>query len=840
MEGFDVSNTIRLSNVLHLYETFKQQKGESLHEVYIRFCNVINELGKNDVKRTNMELNIKFIKNLEDEWQKEQKKKEESVTSDPQALVVEQKTSISSRKSFVAIDTDSDLSKVSDPDMDEKRDENKPHQKNSEYYKYKLMLARQQEGGISLITEDDKWLHLTDDETKEHSANVCFMTKIKRSKELDEGQSSSEADDECPNQRALPAKDIESLPDVETEEGEPVYDDDESEERYIGGDVGEMLVVRRVMHVDEVVTDVAQREYIFQTTCTIKGKVCDLIIDGGNCANDASTYMLEKLELPTTKHPRPYKLQWLSEGSEVKVNRQVTILFSIGSVYEDKFFCDVVPMDTCHIYNGRANSFSLFLSRKKVPLTSLKPNELLKVNKKDRPNESLFVSQTEVEEELTGGTLVKMLLVLERTENKELTGVPSLLKSLLKEFIDVFPEDLPEGLPLVSGIEHQIDLVPGSALRNKAAYRCSPTEAKELQRQVDELVAKGYVRECMSPCSVPALLVDLRSGYHQIRMKDGDEWKTAFKIKGGLFDWLVMPFCLSNAPSTFMRLMNEVLRPLIGQFIVVYFDDILIYSKTDAKHVNHLRSVFELLRKHQLYDKLEKCDFMEESVIFLGYVVSKEENSINRSKLKSAQLAFELLKEKLDSDPVLSLPYFDKLFQLECDASGVGMGAVLVLAGRPVANFSEKLNGSKLKYSTYDKEFYAIICAITHWSHYLKPKQFVLFSDHEALKFINGQHKLNVRHAKWVEFLQSYSFVFKHKAGVANVVADALSRRCSLLSILEARVLRFSFIKELYAADPDFIDRLTEANQKGPFVVQDVSYLRVKSCIFQGVPLEIC
>nr|XP_043612890.1 uncharacterized protein LOC122584879 [Erigeron canadensis] len=196
---------------------------------------------------------------------------------------------------------------------------------------------------------------------------------------------------QCPNQRALTAKEIESLPDVDTEEDEPVFDEDETEETCIGADVGEMLVVRRVMLTDEVVADTAQRENIFHSRCTVKGKMCSLIIDGGSCAYAASTYMVERLELPTVKHPRPYKLQWLSEGSE--------------------------------------------------------------------------------------------------------------------EFTNIFPEDLPESLPPVRGIEHQIDLVPGSVLPNKAAYRCSPTKAKELQRQVDELVAKGYVRASMSPCSVPALPV---------------------------------------------------------------------------------------------------------------------------------------------------------------------------------------------------------------------------------------------------------------------------------------------------------------------------------------------
>ncbi|CAA7040161.1 unnamed protein product [Microthlaspi erraticum] len=148
--------------------------------------------------------------------------------------------------------------------------------------------------------------------------------------------------------------------------------------------------------------------------------------------------------------------------------------------------------------------------------------------------------------------------------------IPSELAQLLQDFSDVFPEDSPPGLPPVRGIEHQIDFVPGSTLPNRPAYRTNPVETKELQRQVDELMEKGHIRESMSPCAVPVLLVpkkdgswrmcvdcrainnitiDLKSGYHQIRMKEGDEWKTAFKTKHGLYEWLVMPFGLTNAPS---------------------------------------------------------------------------------------------------------------------------------------------------------------------------------------------------------------------------------------------------------------------------------------------------
>ena len=171
---------------------------------------------------------------------------------------------------------------------------------------------------------------------------------------------------------------------------------------------------------------------------------------------------------------------------------------------------------------------------------------------------------------------------------------------------------------------------------------------------------------------------------------------------------------------------------------------------------------------------------------------------------RAAHDAFELIKQKLCESPVLALPNFDKVFEVECDASGVGIGAVLVQEQRPLAYFSEKLTDSKKNYSTYDKEFYAIVRALDHWSHYLRPKQFVLRSDHEALEFISGQRKLNSRHAKWVKFLQSFSFVSKYKPGHTNVVADALSRRYSMLAVLDSRILGFQSMKELYSEDPEF------------------------------------
>ena len=254
------------------------------------------------------------------------------------------------------------------------------------------------------------------------------------------------------------------------------------------------------------------------------------------------------------------------------------------------------------------------------------------------------------------------------------SALSSSVVSLLQEFDDIIPEEIPPGLPPMRGIEHQIDFVPSASIPNRPAYRTNPEETKELQRQVNELMEKGYVRESMSPCAIPIILVpkkdgtwrmcidcrainnitvkyrhpiprlddmldelygacvfskiDLKSGYHQIRMKEGDEWKTTFKTKHGLYECLVMPFGLTNAPSTFMRLMNHVLYAFIGRFLV-YFDDILIYRKNLDEHVIHFRSVLEVLRREKLFANLKKCTFCTDKLVFLGFVVSVRKCILN-------------------------------------------------------------------------------------------------------------------------------------------------------------------------------------------------------------------
>ncbi|XP_073031248.1 uncharacterized protein [Primulina eburnea] len=461
-----------------------------------------------------------------------------------------------------------------------------------------------------------------------------------------------------------------------------------------GAVIGEALVTRRIMSAQVKDEETSQRENLFHTRCFVNGKVCNVIIDGGSCTNVASVEMVEKLGLPTIKHSQPYRLQWLNDCAEVKVNRQVLVSFSIGK-YVDEVLCDVVPMHACHILLGRPwqfdrhvthdgfkNRYSFVLKKESIVLLPLSPKKVLEdqLKKKKRDESEIAIKTKKDRKENEGkenerkeakkksymaqkGELKQLLhtreplvLILYKEillNTSDVAGaLPSIIVSLLQEFEDVFPEELPQGLPPLREIEHQIDLVPGRALPNRPAYRSNAEETKELQRQVSELLAKGFVRESMSPCAVPVLLVpkkdgswrmcvdcrainnitikyrhliprlddmldelhgscifskiDLKSGYHQIRMREGDEWKTAFKTKYGLYEWMVMPFGLTNAPSTFMRLMNHVLRSHIGKFVVVYFDDILVYSKNLDEHVNHLRLVLITLRAENLYANLKK------------------------------------------------------------------------------------------------------------------------------------------------------------------------------------------------------------------------------------------
>jgi hypothetical protein len=251
---------------------------------------------------------------------------------------------------------------------------------------------------------------------------------------------------------------------------------------------------------------------------------------------------------------------------------------------------------------------------------------------------------------------------------------------VVREFTDVFPEELP-GMPPDREIEFTIDLLPGTSPVAQRPYKMGPAELVELKKQLDELLEKGFIKESVSPWAAPVLFVDkreggsrlctdyrklnnvtiknkyplprindlfdqvrgagvfskldLRSGYHQIKVKQEDIPKTAFVSRYGHHEYLVVPFRLTNAPAIFMNLMNKVFMKYLDKFVIVFIDDILIYSKTKEEHAEHLRTVLQTLREHQLYARFSKCEFWLDKVLFLGHVINKEGIAVNPEKIEA-------------------------------------------------------------------------------------------------------------------------------------------------------------------------------------------------------------
>jgi hypothetical protein len=401
--------------------------------------------------------------------------------------------------------------------------------------------------------------------------------------------------------------------------------------------------------------------------------------------------MVEKLELETTDHPSPYKVSWLQKGHQVSVTKQCLVEFNIGG-YNDKVLCDVIPMDVCHlllgrpwkydrnvVHDGRMNTYTLEKDGRTHMLLLIKDKEV----RPEVSNTILLMSgkelltEMEKKEDPQFFVVRKPRIVLTSTRVDDL---PDEIQELMEEFANIIVDELPHSLPPMRSVSHHINLMPGASFPNKAVYRLMPQKNDEVKNQVQELLDKGLVREILSLCVIPTMLslnkdggwrmctdsrainkitiryrfplprmddlmdslsganyfskIDLKSGYHQICMREGDEWKTTFKMNKGLYKWLVMPFGLTNASSTFMRLMNEVLREFIGKFVIVYLDDILIFSKTKSEHLKHLAIVMRKLQQEKLLINMKRSSFMKTELIYLGFVILVNELKMDPSKVE--------------------------------------------------------------------------------------------------------------------------------------------------------------------------------------------------------------
>ncbi|XP_022641613.1 uncharacterized protein LOC106773250 [Vigna radiata var. radiata] len=609
-------------------------------------------------------------------------------------------------------------------------------------------------------------------------------------------------------------------------------------------------------------------------SCLLREKTCMVLFDSGATHSFISEECVEKLGL--TVERLHFDLVVSTPTSGLIKTSNVCIRCPIiveGRRFKVNLIC--LPLQGLEIILGMD-----WLSTNHI-LLDCGEKKLVFPNEHEYQPISLGVLRQEIFE---GASCFLVMSHLEGDSSMPLDQAANL--PVVADFLDVFPEEVP-GLPPPREVEFSIDLVPQAGPISIAPYRMAPAELAELKKQIEELLEKQFIRPSVSPWGAPVLLVkkkdgssrlcvdyrqlnkltiknkyplpriddlmdqlhgaaifskiDLRSGYHQILVKADDVQKTAFRSRYGHYEYVVMPFGVTNAPAIFMDYMNRIFRPFLDKFVVVFIDDILIYSKTREEHADHLRTVLGVLRERKLYAKLSKCEFWMEEVQFLGHVISAGGISVDPAKVQAVlqwerpktvtevrsfvglagyyrrfienfsrivapltqltrkdhpfawtdkcESCFQELKQKLTSAPVLTIPDTGKPFEVFCDASHQGLGCVLMQEKRVVAYASRQLKVHEKNYPTHDLELAAVVFALKIWRHYLYGSQFQVFSDHKSLKYLFDQKELNMRQCRWMEFLKDYDFDLLYHPGKANVVADALSRKTVHISALMVKEL---------------------------------------------------
>ncbi|KAA8495820.1 Transposon Ty3-I Gag-Pol polyprotein [Porphyridium purpureum] len=518
-------------------------------------------------------------------------------------------------------------------------------------------------------------------------------------------------------------------------------------------------------------------------------------------------------------------------------------------------------------------------------------------------------------------------------ERKEADSV----RKMLKDFENLFEE--PRGLPESRTVEHVIRLKDEKPVRVGRVYRLSPAELKVLRETLDDLLDKGFVQPSQSPFGAPVLFVkkkdgsmrmcvdyralndatvkdryplpnmdelldrlgaahcfsklDLASGYHQLRVRGEDVPKTAFQTRYGQFEFRVMPFGLCNAPAAFQRAMNELFVDLLDKTVIVYLDDILVFTKDRQSHGEVLKEVLSRLQKAGYRLKRKKCSFFVSEVEYLGNIVgngcvkmdprkvealkdwpvpktvtelrsflgmtnwfrrfvkgystvvapltSLLQNAKSKKQLielgDEGKSAFKKIVGMLTEAPVLALPDPEKPFEVYTDRSEVAVGGWLAQEGRPVAFTSRKLLDRETRYSSYEGELMAVIHCLREFRPYLYGAKFVLHTDHEALKHLMTQKELNGRQARWLDFLAEFDITIDYVKGKSNVVADALSRKPELHA-LEYQVrcdefgTGFQAFVGSYSSDPDFGTLMGDLPTHQGFRTETgLLYLRNRVCV---------
>ena len=640
---------------------------------------------------------------------------------------------------------------------------------------------------------------------------------------------------------------------------------------------------------------------VLQLRALVKNKVLLILIDSGSSHSFLNQSFVDLLQLQTVPSPsRAVKLangqvlltdkivpalEWWCQGHTITTQMQVLDL----GAYDAILGYDWLKMNSPMNCNWAEHSVEFSHQGKLIKLQGVSPQPL-----------SLSAVSAESLVKWHQGNDVWALAALQFGDSTSPVVPAPELTALLEEFADVFQK--PTNLPPPRAYDHSIPLFPDAVPFNSRPYRYSPMHKDEIERQIKELLTAGLITHSSSPFASPVLLVqkkdgswrfcvdyrklndltiknrfplpiieeildelfgsqffsklDMTSGYHQIRMLPADEYKTAFKTHHGHFQFRVMPFGLTNAPATFQCIMNEVLQPFLRKFVLVFLDDILVYSATLEDHLAHLRAVLAQLRQHQFYLKASKCSFGQSHIEYLGHVISHKGVATDASKttamlhwpipttvtelrgflgltgyyrrfvhhygiiarpltnlLKKKQfqwtpqatLAFEALKKAMSETPVLALPNFAIPFIVETDACATGVGAVLMQENKPIAFLSKALGPTHQHLSIYEKEFLALIMAIEKWRSYLQRQEFIIRTDHKSLSYLTEQNLQSDLQRKAMTRLMGLHFKVVYRKGKENVAADALSRVGHLMALQSVSVATPKWMQEVlnsYHTDP--------------------------------------
>lgn len=611
----------------------------------------------------------------------------------------------------------------------------------------------------------------------------------------------------------------------------------------------------------------------------LKNKPISVLVDSGSTHNFIAQSLVKQLRLPVTPCSE-FKVQvangeklscsskidnikWCMAETQFEANMNIIPLGGYDMILGVNWMKTVSPI-TFDFGTGTIN-IKWIGKRLTLQQDDRCPNIVMEPSAgkvtKSSPDELYFLVQ-----------ITALEATAELGENAELQNSTSPgIQKLIEQYSDIFK--VPVELPPKRSQDHFIPIKPGSKPVHSNPYRCPYFQKEEIEKITREMLDCGVIRNSNSPYASPVLLVkkkdntwrmvvdyralnsitiknkypipiieellaelqgstvftklDLRSGYHQIRVNEEDVYKTAFKTHNGHYEFLVMPFGLTNAPASFQGLMNEVFSQYLRKFVLVFFDDILVYSKNEIDHEEHLRAIFDVLRSNKLFVKRSKCEFNSRQVDYLGHIISEKGVSADYTKIKAmiewpqpanikalrgflgltgyyrrfvknygiiskpltqllkkgafcwnseANKAFNQLKTAMSETPVLALPNFEKTFIIETDACKNGVGAVMMQDGRPIAYMSKALSPKHLGLSTYEKEMLAVIMAVQKWRAYLLGHQFIIKTDHEALKYLMEQKITTGLQQKWLSRLLGYDYIITYRKGKENIVADSLSR----------------------------------------------------------------